>query len=86
MKAYKHLATDDYQNRNGNFPKSDIPTSITVSDDKIQLSFKSTTEKNALKFAEKFVSSNIKEKVVMSARQDGDYEDDWVDVDIRRAK
>lgn len=40
---FKHLNTEDYQNRDGKYPKSNIPVSVKVYDDSIELLFKNTT-------------------------------------------
>ena len=78
------LATDDYQNRNGNYPKSDVADSIKVHirmDDTYELTadFKNTTEDSAKQWLSKFIKRNGLELVnEIQTMQDGDYQNDWV--------
>lgn len=76
------LETDDFQNRKGDYPKSDIPDTISTSEEGskfiVELSFKNTSEKDALKWSLKYL---IKKGFVIDSSetyQDGDFEDDWV--------
>lgn len=81
-----HLASDDYQNRNGTYPKSDIPTSIqSVTYNgfiNIRCSFKNTNKETAEKWlCVKLNSFNISEdSYTLYITQTGDYNNDWVDV------
>jgi len=76
---FKHLATDDFQKRDGNFsPRNGIPDSIDVYDDYIRLTFKNTSERSARDFAERFAARNKIQFKNIDSCQDGDYEDDWV--------
>lgn len=80
------LASDDYQNRNGGFPKSNIPISIQVvsynSFIKVKCSFKNTNKEISKNWLyEKLSSFNISEdSYIISVNQIGDYNNDWVDV------
>ena len=79
------LSTDDYQHREDNYPKSGIPVSIDVDDNKngtydISAAFKNTSEETAKKWLTKYVQRhglNITKPA--TAWQSGDYHDDWVD-------
>ena len=77
---FKHLSTDDYQKRDGAYPVSDIPTDIRVQDDYIIFSFKNTSEGTARAFAKMFAGHNKIQFSKIDSSQDGDYEDDWVEV------
>ena len=77
------LATEDYQNRRGQYPTSDVPDTINVfeHDNKIfvEFSFKNTSEF----FADKWVCNYLRNKIdvypfKVSTYQDGDYQNDWV--------
>ena len=82
------LATDDYQNRRGDAPESDIPDTISVyerSDGNFSIlaSFKNTSEDRAERWLEKFVDKkDLKIVRAVSAWQSGEYHDDWVDAEI----
>ena len=80
----KRLETDDYQQRNGNYPRSGRPDTIYVSDSDIEFSFKNTSQPVAERWVERYLS-NEGFKVVpgtINSYQTGDYDDDWVDVSI----
>jgi hypothetical protein len=83
VEQLKAMATDDYQNRNGNYPKSDIPDSIQVcvfdNEVIINASFKNTDETTAKNWL-KTKLSNYKISKLTSA-QTGDYHNDWVEAD-----
>ena len=77
------LATEDYQNRRGQYPTSDVPDTINVfeHDNKIfvEFSFKNTSEF----FADKWVCNYLKNKFdvypfKINTYQDGIYQNDWV--------
>ena len=83
------LQNYDFQNRKGNYPKSDIPDSISVhiysERTVIEFLFKNTSEDTASNFAKRFMAKNSdviklpkKLKVDFNTYQDGDYQDDWV--------
>jgi hypothetical protein len=81
----KKLETDDYQNRNGDYPKSGRPDSINVSSSYISFSFKNTPQSTAERWVERYLNSEgfSVAKDAISSYQSGDYHDDWVDVDIQ---
>ena len=77
------LATNDYQNRRGQYPASDVPDTINVfeHDNKIfvEFSFKNTSEF----FADKWVCNYLRNKIdvypfKINTYQDGIYQNDWV--------
>ena len=77
------LATEDYQNRKGQYQASDVPDTINVfeHDNKIfvEFSFKNTSEF----FADKWVCNYLRNKIdvypfKINTYQDGDYQNDWV--------
>ena len=78
-----NLATEDYQNRRGQYPTSDVPDTINVfeHDNKIfvEFSFKNTSEF----FADKWVCNYLKNKFdvypfKINTYQNGIYQNDWV--------
>ena len=78
-----NLATEDYQNRRGQYPTSDVPDTINVfeHDNKIfvEFSFKNTSEF----FADKWVCNYLRNKIdvypfKINTYQDGIYQNDWV--------
>ena len=77
------LATEDYQNRRGQYPASDVPDTINVfeHDNKIfvEFSFKNTSEF----FADRWVCNYLKNKFdvypfKINTYQNGIYQNDWV--------
>ena len=77
------LATNDYQNRRGQYPASDVPDTINVfeHDNKIfiEFSFKNTSEF----FADRWVCNYLKNKFdvypfKINTYQNGNYQNDWV--------
>ena len=77
------LATEDYQNRRGQYPTSDVPDTINVfeHDNKIfvEFSFKNTSEF----FADKWVCNYLRNKIdvypfKINTYQNGIYQNDWV--------
>ena len=77
------LATNDYQNRRGQYPASDVPDTINVfeHDNKIfvEFSFKNTSEF----FADRWVCNYLKNKFdvypfKINTYQNGIYQNDWV--------
>ena len=75
------LATEDYQNRRGQYPTSDVPDTINVfeHDNKIfvEFSFKNTSEF----FADKWVCNYLRNKIdvypfKINTYQDGIYQND----------
>ena len=77
------LVTEDYQNRRGQYPASDVPDTINVfeHDNKIfvEFSFKNTSEF----FADRWVCNYLKNKFdvypfKINTYQNGIYQNDWV--------
>jgi len=84
------LATDDYQNRCGNYPESDEADTIQVSIDSIVFDFKNTSINSAKRWVYRFLKDNdldVDENDI-NAWQDGEYTDDWVmaSVSLRNIK
>ena len=78
-----NLATEDYQNRRGQYPASDVPDTINVFeyDNKIfvEFSFKNTSEF----FADRWVCNYLRNKFdvypfKINTYQNGIYQNDWV--------
>lgn len=81
----KKLNNDDFQNRKGNYPRSDIPDSIRYSHQEIVFTFKNTDESTCENFVKRFMKTKEAElkipkkyKPEIKTYQDGDYQDDWV--------
>ena len=76
----KKYASDDYQNRDGNYPKSNVPDTIEVDIESIECIFKNTPEHIARKWLIKLLRSNnfVFDEYDVATCQDGDYYDDWV--------
>lgn len=76
----KVFATDDYQNRNGDYPESDEPDTINVYKSSIEVSFKNTSESSAKRWLYKFLKSKgfILDEDDIYTYQDGEYHNDWV--------
>lgn len=78
----KSFETDDYQNRDGDYPESDIPDTIRVDSYGIECSFKNTSESSASYWLKDFLSDQgiYVNRDDIETRQDGDNEfyDDWV--------
>ena len=77
------LATEDYQNRRGQYPTGGVPDTINVFERNnkvfIEFSFKNTSEISA----DRWVCNYLKNKIdvdpfKVSTYQDGDYQNDWV--------
>ncbi|MEA2072919.1 MAG: hypothetical protein U9O86_04980 [Campylobacterota bacterium] len=96
MKELLKLANDDYQKRGKSYPKSNIPDSIAVSIGKgnttIEFNFKNTSDSDTLSWYEK--SSEYKAisryskgyEIEVTTSQDGDYEDDWIQLTVSLTK
>lgn len=85
--ALNAMATNDYQKRGGNYPRSGVPDYISVADyhDQIKLTaeFKNTSEgvaENWLRNHVQSVAGKIANSGVYETWQSGDYKDDWVTV------
>lgn len=74
----QQFATDDYQKRRGNYPKSNVPTSIDAYNDTLEFSFKNTDEETDKKFVVSFCSKNGLVTKSISSCQDGDFHNDWI--------
>lgn len=88
LEDLKKLIDTDYQTRKGEYPKSNIPDSISVEITKnktnVEFTFKNTNEDDANTWYEKSkeiktINKYTKEyDISISTEQDGDYPDDWV--------
>lgn len=76
----KKFKDDDYQNRGDNCPNADVPDTIEVYLDSIEISFKDTSEIKAKKWLYRFLTSKdfIVNEDDIHTYQDGEYKDDWV--------
>lgn len=95
---YERLNKDDYQNRAGDYPKSDIPVSISCKqseeDIEVKVYFKSTTIDSANGWVEKSDEYRLLEifakdsgySLKIESYQDGDYQDDWIKTVIKLKK
>lgn len=73
------LATSDYQGREGNYPRADVPDSISVNGNSVSADFKNTTETTARKWLKRYLEGKgFRIKGEVESFQDGDYQDDWV--------
>jgi hypothetical protein len=82
--ALKALNNSDFQNRNGNYPRSGIPDTIYASDTHISFSFKNTNQSAAERWVRNYLSQKgftVAPENVKSY-QSGDYDDDWVEVSV----
>ena len=98
IKAIKALATDDYQKRNGAYPKSNKPDTINVYEFKSKVAdgFRVTFDfKNTDEAAAKIVSKRVVTNAIagienhihaIEADQAGDYTDDWVECTVTITK
>lgn len=80
----KPLETDDFQDRNGDYPKSGIPTEMYVNKEEVTFSFKNTSREEVKHWIIKYLNKLHLEvdDTDVHAWQSGDYEDDWVDASI----
>ena len=89
---FLELATDNYQGRGSNYPKSGIPDSIEILNNYmhhenvyfLMVTFNNTDEKTAESWLNEFVK---KHKLISlwnsaSAHQHGNYKDEWVTASI----
>lgn len=96
FKILKKLTTSDYQNRNGSYPKSNVPDSIKFFDENdgacLEIDFKNTSEKEVIDWFNSSKEINIVNKfkanynIELKAYQDGDYPDDWVKLTVKLIK
>lgn len=82
--AWKSVATEDFQNRldAGDWPASGKPDVIRVYNNTAMFHFKDTSEADASKFVGDFVKTKKLPVKEISTRQTGDYNNDWVAVDV----
>lgn len=76
------LATDDFQKRDGRYPASGKPDTISVHKKIVSMDFKNTSEAEAMKWARKYLTNNGFLIESVKSHQTGDYQDDWVMVEI----
>ena len=74
----KELATDDYQHRGGNYPRSGKPDTIQVYGTEIEANFKNTSESTAIKWLTDYLDRKGYKFKKVTAYQTGDYDNDWV--------
>ncbi len=77
------FATDDYQNRDGDYPRAGKPDTISVYKNTLEFSFKNTSEVDGKAWVEKFARSNDLLVDKISSWQDGEYQDDWIIVSLK---
>ena len=82
------LATNDYQNRRGQYPTGGVPDTIDVFERNskvfIAFSFKNTSEISADRWVRNYLKNKIGvDPFNVDTYQDGDYQNDWV---VSRAK
>lgn len=94
IKAIQNLKIEDFQNRNGSYPQSNVPVSICyggLGGNKtvhvIQVEFKNTNELTAIEAAERWLASwnlaiHSRHLLKTFASQEGDYTNDWVTVEL----
>ena len=78
-----NLATEDYQNRRGQYPTAGVPDTIDVFEYNskifIEFSFKNTSEISADRWVRNYLKNKIDvDPFKVSTYQDGDYQNDWV--------
>lgn len=82
LKELSKFETNDYQRRNGNYPKANVADSIEVWDDgktlEIKIDFKNTSEDAAKEWTTKWCKSNNIQFKGIATAQTGDYHNDWV--------
>ena len=77
------LATNDYQNRRGQYPTGGVPDTIDVFERNskvfIAFSFKNTSEISADRWVRNYLKNKIGvDPINIDTYQDGDYQNDWV--------
>ena len=77
------LATEDYQNRRGQYPTGGVPDTIDVFERNskvfIAFSFKNTSEISADRWVRNYLKNKIGvDPINIDTYQDGDYQNDWV--------
>lgn len=74
----KSVETDDYQNRGGSYPRSNVPDHIQSWNGHLSAEFKNTDERTAKAWMERFCTNNGFKPKKIETEQTGDYRDDWV--------
>ena len=82
MKDLSDLNNDDYQKRDGEYPKPGIPVNINAVQHSAVFSFKNTSEFIAKKWVRSFCMQRKIKFDTLISWQDGDYHDDWVNVEV----
>ena len=77
------LATNDYQNRRGQYPTGGVPDTIDVFERNskvfIAFNFKNTSEISADRWVRNYLKNKIGvDPINIDTYQDGDYQNDWV--------
>ena len=77
------LATNDYQNRRGQYPTGGVPDTIDVFERNskvfIAFSFKNTSEISADRWVRNYLKNKIGvDPINIDTYQDGDYQNDWI--------
>ena len=77
------LATNDYQNRRGQYPTGGVPDTIDIFERNskvfIEFSFKNTSEISADRWVRNYLKNKIGvDPINIDTYQDGDYQNDWV--------
>lgn len=80
---YAKYKTDDWQKRNGGYPRSGVPDAVdnagSYGDEAfIEFSFKNTSESQARSWVHGWLKSKRLPHTKIESGQDGDYQDDWV--------
>lgn len=77
-----NLQTDDYQNRRGDYPSSNVPDSIQVYNNgkfiEIECEFKNTEERVAENWLDNKLTEIGIQEFKIGTSQNGDYQGDWV--------
>lgn len=86
---YRQWATEDFQERGDNYPRSGLPVTIEVYDDTQTLKrvvmllwFKNTSIGDAVTWTKGFARRNSLPYSKVDGWQEGDYQDDWVMVEM----
>lgn len=90
MERYRKWVTEDFQNRDGEYPRSGLPDTIevypaSVTTPKVPMmimTFKNTSIRDGVDFARGFCQRNSLPAGRIEGYQDGDYHNDWIIVEI----
>lgn len=87
LAKWEAIATDDYQRRDGQYPRSGVPDAIESGAFQgapwASFRFKNTSPDVAQRWVESFLRQKGLRHTRINARQDGDYADDWVEIGVR---